>query len=143
MAEIVTNTLMAAVMTVCSIADIKRKEISIRFFVILGSIAVIGCFLNSGQINFMVVAGVVPGICMIIISKITDQSIGYGDGIILTEIGLLTGIGKGMLILAVALAVAGVFSLGMVVIKKVNKRYKIPFVPFLTIAYILVIYLIT
>ncbi len=139
MTGILMNSLMAAVMTVCSVVDIKKKEISICFFVLLGIISSIGCFLNSGKISVMTILGVVPGMLLMVIAKITDQCIGYGDGIILAEIGLLTGVGKCMLILALALAVAGVFSLGIVVVKRVNRKYKIPFVPFLTIAYLLVL----
>jgi len=138
MAETVIYLAVALVMIICTIADIKRKEVSVWLFVLLGITTIIGCILCGEQRGYMIVAGVVPGILLVILAKITEQSIGYGDGIILAEIGLITGVGKCMLILAAALAMAGIFSLAIVVIKKVDKRHKIPFVPFMTAAYMAV-----
>lgn len=127
------------IMLICTLADIKKKEISIWLFVVLGIATIFGCIACAEQKGYMLAAGIIPGILLAILARITEESIGYGDGIILAEIGLLTGAGKCMLILAIALAMAGVFSLGIVIIKKVDKRYKIPFVPFLTAAYLAVI----
>ncbi len=138
MNEIIVYAAVAAVMVVCTIADIKKKEISVWLFGILGLIVMVGCFVLETPRWYMLAAGVIPGILLMILAKITEQSIGYGDGIILAEIGLITGVGRCMLILAAALALAGVFSLGILVIKKVDKRYRIPFVPFLTMSYVAV-----
>ncbi len=136
MAIEIVNGMVAAVMVVCAVIDIKKKELSLKWFVLLGFFALVGCVSGQGQEGVMTAAGILPGVLLLILARITEQSIGYGDGILLAELGLLTGIGKCTLILAAALAMAGVFSLGMIVIKKVDRRYKIPFVPFLTIAYL-------
>lgn len=136
--EEVIRILILAVMAVCAVVDIRKKEISVKLIVLLGLVAISNCIFGRQQELVMAMAGVVPGILMLIFAKITEQSIGYGDGIILAEIGLVTGAGKCMLILAVALAMAGLFSLGIIVIKKVDKKYKIPFIPFLTLSYLLV-----
>lgn len=135
MEETMVYAIVGVIMLFCTFADIKKKEISIWLFLILGIATIFGCIVCAKQKGCLLAAGIIPGILLAILAKITEQSIGYGDGIILAEIGLLTGIGKCMLILAIALALAGIFSLGIVVIKKVDKRYKIPFVPFLTVAY--------
>lgn len=139
MDEMMIYAAVTAVMLVCTIVDIKKKEISIWLFGLLGIIVIIGYIALGNQKGYMLAAGVIPGALLIVLAKITEQSIGYGDGIILAEIGIVTGVGKCMLILAVALAIAGVFSLGIVIIKKVDKKYKIPFIPFLTMAYLAVL----
>jgi len=131
----VINGLAAAVLVVCAVVDIKRKELSVKLFAVLGVIALLGCICEWKDTGVMAAAGVLPGILLLALARITEQSIGYGDGILLAELGLMTGVGKCMLILAAALAMAGIFSLGIVVIKKVDKRYKIPFVPFLATAF--------
>ena len=138
MNERIVYAVVAAVMVVCTIADIKKKEISVWLFGLLGLIVIVGCFALESPKWYMLAAGVIPGILLIILAKITEQSIGYGDGIILAEIGLITGVGRCMLILATALALAGIFSLVILVIKRVDKKYRIPFVPFLTKAYVAV-----
>lgn len=138
MNKMIVYVAVAAVMVVCTIADIKKKEISVWLFGFLGLIVIMGCFVPEIPKWYIPAAGVIPGILLIILAKITEQSIGYGDGIILAEIGLITGVGRCMLILATALALAGVFSLGILVVKRVDKKYRIPFVPFLTMAYVAV-----
>lgn len=137
MATEVVNGFVSAVMVVCAVTDIKRKELSMKLFALLGIASLAGCILGQNKEIIMTVTGVIPGILLIVLAKITEQSIGYGDGIILAELGLFTGVGKCMLILAAALAMAGIFSLGIVVFKKVDKHYKIPFVPFLAIAFMI------
>ena len=138
MNKMIVYVAVAAVMVVCTIADIKKKEISVWLFGFLGLIVIMGCFVPEIPKWYIPAAGVIPGILLIILAKITEQSIGYGDGIILAEIGLITGVGRCMLILATALALAGIFSLVILVIKRVDKKYRIPFVPFLTMAYVAV-----
>lgn len=138
MTEMLVYAAVAVVMLICTVADIRRKEISVWLFVILGITAITGYIVCAEQKGWMLIVGMVPGMLMLILAKITEQSIGYGDGIILVEIGVVTGVGKCMLVLAAALAMAGLFSLGIIVIKRVDKKYKIPFVPFLTAAYLIV-----
>lgn len=135
------SIIMAAVMTVCAAVDIKRKEIPVGLFAVLGIVALLGCILGKTEETeiLMLAAGLMPGILLLVLARITEQSIGYGDGIILAEIGLLTGVGRCMLILAAALAMAGIFSIGMLIVRKVTRKHKIPFVPFLTVAYMAVL----
>lgn len=138
MTEMLVYAAVAVVMLFCTVADIRKKEISVWLFLILGITAIVGYIVCTKQKGWMFIVGILPGMLMLVLAKITEQSIGYGDGIILAEIGVVTGAGKCMLILAAALAMAGLFSLGIVVIKRVDKKYKIPFVPFLTAAYLIV-----
>ncbi len=137
--EMGVHILLAAVMIICAAVDIKKKEIPIGVFLLLGAIALIGSMVCEGHKWYHVAAGSAPGIILLLLAKITEQSIGYGDGIVLAEIGCLIGAGNSVILLAGALALAGVFSLGMLVIKKVDKRYKIPFIPFLTAVYVVML----
>lgn len=137
--KMIVNIFLAVTMIICAAVDIKKKEIPIGIFIILGIIALIdGIFLKDYKF-YQMAAGVTPGLLLLGLAKITEQSIGYGDGIVLAEIGCMAGAGGSMIILSGALALAGIFSLGMLVIKKVDKRYRIPFVPFLTVALLAVL----
>lgn len=137
--EGIASLLLAVIMIICAIVDIKKKEIPVWIFVILGITALTGSIWNGGYEFYKMAAGVVPGILLLGLARITEQSIGYGDGIILAEIGCMTGAGSCMVILAGALALAGIFSMGMLIVKKVDKKYRIPFIPFLTMVYIIVL----
>lgn len=137
--EIIIDLLLAVIMIICAVIDIKKKEIPVWVFVILGITALAGSIWHEDYDLYRAAAGVVPGVLLLGMARITEQSIGYGDGIVLAEIGCMTGAGVCMLVLAGALALAGVFSMGMLVIKKVDRKYKIPFIPFLTTAYLVMI----
>ena len=137
--EGIANLLLAVIMIICAVVDIKKKEIPVWIFVMLGITALTGSIWGGGYGLYQMAAGVIPGILLLGLARITEQSIGYGDGIVLAEIGCMTGAGICIIILAGALALAGFFSMGMLVIKKVDKKYKIPFIPFLTTVYIIVI----
>lgn len=136
--KMTVNILLAIIMVICAAADIKKREIPIWIFIMLGGIALIDGIFCKEYGFYQIAAGVIPGLLLLGLAKITEQSIGYGDGIVLAEIGCMAGAGGSMVILSGALALAGIFSLGMLVIKKVDKRYRIPFVPFLTAAYLAV-----
>jgi len=137
--EGIVNLLLAVVMIIGAVIDIKKREIPIWVFVMLGITALTGSIWCEGYEFYKMAAGIMPGILLLGLARVTEQSIGYGDGIVLAEIGCMMGAGVCMIILAGALALAGVFSIGMLIIKKVDKRYRIPFIPFLTTAYIVVL----
>lgn len=137
--EGIVNLLLAAIMIICAVVDIKKKEIPVWIFVVLGVTALTGSICGGGYGLYKMAAGVIPGILLLGLARITEQSIGYGDGIILAEIGCMTGAGICTIILAGALALAGIFSMGMLIVKRVDKRYRIPFIPFLTTVYIIVV----
>ena len=135
--EVIIQILMAVVMVICAAIDIKKKTIPVWIFAVLGIVALTGGICCESCSFYRAAAGVIPGVLLLGLAKVTEQSIGYGDGIVLAEMGSMLGAGVCMVILAGALALAGFFSIGMMTVKKVDKRYKIPFIPFLTIAYII------
>lgn len=138
---IIINGLLIILLLLCAAIDIRKKEIPVSMLVVLGVTAILYFFGNAegkweGSIRTFA-EGMIPGILLLGAAKASKENIGCGDGIVLMEIGGTAGIGKCMFILAIALAFAGVFSLGMIVIKKVGRNYKIPFIPFLAMAYLL------
>ncbi len=130
-------SLLIVVLSVCVIFDIKRREIPLVLLVILGGIVAFlwGYEVFWQGLGYMQFLGVIPGIFMLILARISEESVGYADGIVVAEIGLLTGVGRCLFILSAALFLAAIFSLFVLVIKKVSKKYKVPFIPFFTSAY--------
>ena len=76
-----------------------------------------------------------------LISKYTNQAIGYGDSWLLGNMGIYLG-GISMLEVATtAFFLTGLVSLAGIVIKQWKKNVTVPCVPFLTAAYLGVIML--
>lgn len=124
----------------CSLEDLKRQEINI-VLIGLGSglLFLISIFL--GELNFWDrFAGFVLGLIIIILHKVTREQIGLGDGLILCATGIALGFNTNVAILINSLLFSAVFSLIYIIIKKANKKTTIPFVPFVLLASLGVIF---
>ena len=113
-----------------TISDIKEKRIGM-----IGSI--IGCFagviLNMCFENdvWTVLAGLIPGTILLVISFLSHRSVGEGDGLILMAIGCILGIRKGFAVIVLALLISMPVSAFLLLFKKAGRKTAIPFVPFL------------
>ncbi|MCH5259932.1 MAG: prepilin peptidase [Lachnospiraceae bacterium] len=74
---------------------------------------------------------VLPGMLFWMLSFITREKVGYGDGWMLVMIGLFTGLWKCFLILLVGLVSESLVVLVLLTIRRVSKDCQIPFAPFL------------
>ena len=67
--------------------DIKEQQIPLQVSFIGGMIGVLLSILIGRDI-WDVILAVVPGFSLLIIGKVSKESIGYGDGIIISILGL-------------------------------------------------------
>lgn len=121
-------------LVLCSIKDIKDKEVCLKY---IGCTIVIGCILLLLNPNITLVdslLGIVLGGLLLILSKITRGSIGIGDAIVIGTIGFVLGYFVAIIIFFVALVISAIYSLYLLVIKRKSKNTKIPFIPFLLLA---------
>ena len=72
----------------------------------------------------------------LIISRATEESLGYGDSILITVLGIYMGFWNILTLLVTAFFLGAVFSGVMLVRKKYTGKSSFPFVPFLTAAYV-------
>ena len=123
-------------LSVCSVFDIKRKEIP----AILISIGLISSFginiwqLFEGTISVADVGtSLLPGLFFLLISFCTKEKIGYGDGLILIVSGLMLGSYRCFLGLCISLICSSALAVFLLMLHKVEKNSGLAFVPFLTI----------
>lgn len=118
-----------------SILDIRKKRVSVIVIIIMGVCAVAYNFyynlftLPESLLSF------VPGIIMLILAFLSDESIGYGDGVLMLCLGLFAGMEEIFLIFMLAVSVAGIMAMIFVFICHKRKDYEIPFVPFIFLGY--------
>ena len=85
--------------------------------------------------------GMVPGILVLLVRVAASGQIGFGDGILLISVsGILGGI-ESIEAFMLSLFLVSVFSLGGLILKKLSRKSKLPFVPFYFAAYMGVVYL--
>lgn len=118
---------------VCAVSDGIKKEIplapvwaGILFAVLLHAA---GAF---GEEKWpAVVLSVLPGAAFWLLSLLTAEKVGYGDGWILVMIGLFTGLRRCFLILLVGLMAESTVVLILLAVRKISTDREVPFVPFL------------
>lgn len=74
---------------------------------------------------------IIPGAAFWMLSFITGERVGYGDGWMLLMIGLFVGLWECFLILMTALISGSIVVLVLLAAGKVSKDYQLPFAPFL------------
>lgn len=118
---------------ICSVQDIKEQQINL----VLIGVGFISLFTLSLIENQLLIwerlGGVGLGIFLILLSKITRGQIGIGDGLILSVTGISLGFYLNSILLIYSLFISAVFSIGIMIIKKANRKSTIPFIPFIFI----------
>ncbi|MBR4669717.1 MAG: prepilin peptidase [Butyrivibrio sp.] len=128
--------LMFIFMFVLSVQDIRNREISAKLLMICAVISISGAVIGilSNNMSIIDVAiSLLPGAGLLLLSFVTRQQIGYGDGLIALILGPALGIEILIIGLMAAFFGSGVFSLILLAVKKAKRKSRIPFVPFITL----------
>ncbi len=123
-------------MIVLTVMDIKWKKLSLAAL-LSGFIIVVAGLLCGRDIHvILLAAGAGVGIVFLVISRVTEESFGYGDSILIVIMGGFLGFWNILSLLVMAFSMSALFSIFMLIKKKFHRKSAFPFVPFLTAAYI-------
>ena len=123
-------------MLICSVVDIRTKEIPLWEIAICAvlSTAKVVLDLRGGEADIAgIIFSLLPGAFLLVLSFITKEGIGYGDGLMVLLMGPALGAEGLILGMLIAFFASSFFSAILLIIKKVKKNYRIPFIPFMTI----------
>lgn len=122
---------------VSSIMDIRTRRVPIWMLGLGGALTVAAVLLRQNRYGD-ILSGMMPGVFLLLIAFATGKA-GYGDGIALSCLGAVLGGEKSLLLFGISLFGVSVCSLVLLALRKVGRDTGIPFLPFLTVAWILVI----
>ncbi len=114
--------------------DLKYKEIPLWFAIFGGMGGMVFCVLERRTLG-EVVLSCLPGVIALVFSKLTKEVMGYGDGIVFLVMGIYLSLERLLAIGMLAFMIAGVVALILLVIFRKKGNYRIPFLPFLSLAY--------
>lgn len=121
------------ILGVCAVVDGLRREIPI--VVVWLGIAVAVILRLQGVIDsdnwYAAVLSVIPGAMFWMLSFVTREKVGYGDGWMLVMIGLFVGLWKCFLILLIGLISESAAVLVLLAFQRVSGDRRVPFAPFL------------
>lgn len=123
---------------VMSIIDVKKRKIPIGLLLVGGITSVlISSAINRPSVKEQVF-GIMVGGFFLVISKVTGEGVGYGDSILILIISLCIGGTKTIITFLTACILLLVWAAGILIHnRKVNRRFRLPFYPFLTAGYLM------
>lgn len=86
-----------------------------------------------------VLAGMLIGAILLLLAFISKESVGIGDGLLFIATGTFLDAGENFLLLLGAFMLAGVFSVGCLLLKKKGKNDSVALAPFVLTAYVMFI----
>ena len=119
-----------------TISDIRTKKILIWSAWVFGAIGLLYGFISKELMISQVLITLLPGIIFLIISKVTKESLGYGDGIVVLVMGVFINMQKLVSSLMLALLFAALWSIILMIFWGKKKQADFPFLPFVLLGYI-------
>ena len=132
----VEKILFAIYLIVLSVMDIRKRKLSLIFLVSGLLLSAAACLTGRDNTWFQILGGAAVGSVFIIISRVTEESFGYGDSILILIMGSFLGFWNLIYVLMAAFSLAAVMSVFLLISRKFNRKSSFPFVPFLAAAYI-------
>lgn len=124
----------------CSLEDVRHKHLTIIYILMFGIGGVILHLLAPVCSIYSILWGMLLGIGMMIISFVTRGSVGMGDGILLVVTGVYLGGSENLELFLMGLLLSALWSLGLLVLKRKNRKEEIAFVPFLLLSYAIMLF---
>ena len=119
-----------------AVVDFKYRKLPLKTLLSGLFIAAAGCLCGREISPVLLATGGCMGIVFLLISRVSGESFGYGDSILILIIGIFLGFWNLMYLLLGAFSMAAVFSAVMMIKHRFNRKSSFPFVPFLAAAYI-------
>ena len=119
-----------------AVMDFKYIKLPLKTLLSGLFIAAAGCLCGREISPVLLATGGCMGIVFLLISRVSGESFGYGDSILILIIGIFLGFWNLMYLLLGAFSMAAVFSAVMMIKHRFNRKSSFPFVPFLAAAYL-------
>ena len=140
-AEIIKIIWVFSMLLIGSISDIRKKSVSVLFL----SVTAVGCIAVSipGFDAYLHFTGLLPGLFLLLISRISEDVIGDGDAYAVCFIGFTFGLYAAAAVLMITLLITAACAQLLIILKKAGRCSRIPLYPFLSIAFALRLMMIT
>lgn len=111
--------------------DIRWRRISMLSVCAAGVLGVMLGFYEGSLLITDFILGLLPGLVVFLLAQLTREEIGYGDGWGLIVTGIFLGGADNLRACMTAVLLAGMWALMLLVLFHKNRKYEIPFLPFL------------
>lgn len=127
-------------LTSLGIVDMKKRNVH-GLALALGFFAAVCYQVGTKEVDlYVILGGVTLGSLFLLVSKVTREGMGYGDSFGILVLGAFLGIWKLAELLCLSFLLL-FFAAMILFFKKPNKKYGIPFYPFLATGYLMILLL--
>lgn len=130
------NIITGILLTVCAVEDLKRRKISLLCPLIALITGTIFRAADGTLFGVECGLGIVVGGIFVLISLVSRQQIGLGDGLIIAACGLCLGWRKVCLLVLGAMILFLIVGVVRMLVFRLNGKSEVPFVPFLWIVFV-------
>lgn len=127
-------------LAVLAIIDIKRKKIPV-WLVGIFSIVVLLIRLIEGIVWIEFIGGILVGVGVLVLAIGTREKIGIGDGLVLCTLGIGYYLEEMIGILGISFFLAAIWAIGLLILKRGNKKTEFPFLPCVFVGYLFVVWI--
>lgn len=120
-----------------SMEDIRQKQITVTITLFSGILGVLLHLFFQNKSIYEMLAGMLPGIFILGVSFLTRGGIGVGDGMVFMLTGLYLGLAENLLLMLFSFLLAAAAGLFLLAAQREGRKERLPFVPFLLLAYVL------
>ncbi|MGI6006069.1 MAG: hypothetical protein ACOX8E_01085 [Ruminococcus sp.] len=117
------------------IYDIKCRRICKWSFPVFFS-AGAAIWMRNGRDLLSLAAAFIPGILLLLAGKVTNEAVGYGDGLTVLMLGVCHGLWKVCEIVLGGMLLSAVWGGILLIVKKKGWKQEFPWIPFLFLAYL-------
>ena len=132
---LICKVVFAGYLGVLTVMDIRYKRLNLLFLLSGFLLVIAGWFFGRDLHPLLRITGSGVGLMFLLASRVTGESFGYGDSLLILIMGGFLGFWDILSVLMAAFLLAAVFSGIMLVRKRFSRKTAFPFVPFLMIAY--------
>ena len=136
MSELIVPGILIAI---CTVSDIMTRTLPV-WLIGLGGVVAASVSYALGALSIVqILFGVMLGGVIFLFAFFSKQSVGYGDALLFMAIGAGIGVFREVFLMWTSFLAAGLFGVILMIIRHKSKDYELPFVPFLSAAYALMV----
>lgn len=134
----IRKTIVLLLLAVSSLEDLRRMKIYMPPLYAALALGMLWALLGDSALFLYRLAGLLSGGLLLLLAFFSQEAIGRGDAVLFLALGIWLGLWESLLLLTASLvlaALAGIF----LWIRKKSMKQAFPFVPFVLIAYVLML----
>lgn len=137
----IADLFVLALLILCSISDIQKRGVCTWILVAMSVLLVTFCLCGQKEMLVSAAIGMAVGSVFLFVSWASKEAIGYADSWLILLLGAYLGIRGITILLTLAFMLSGIYGLVGFSMHRLRKGSTVPFIPFLTIGYVGVIFL--